>query len=96
MTSENDKNVPLIVCDFHTKEVRGTHLVFQKRRFQSVIFEILRAISLLEEKFIFFQLPWDNQNFQEFQTFYVYQCCPSDKLFRLWFCFKYSRSYKVL
>ena len=43
--SENGKNVPLIVCDFHTKyKVRGTHLVFQKMRFQGFISEILRVV----------------------------------------------------
>ena len=55
MMNENDKNVPLIVCDFHTNEVRGTHLVFfQKRRFQGFISEILRVVGLVEEKLIFF------------------------------------------
>ena len=50
--SENDKNVPLIVCDFHTRcGERDT--VFQKRRFQGFISEILRAVGLLGEKVTF-------------------------------------------
>ena len=68
---------------FTRNEVRTTHLVFfQKTRFQDFLSENLRVVSLLGEKFIFYQLLWDNQNLQEFQTFCVYQCCPSDKLSR--------------
>ena len=55
--SENDKIVPLIVCDFHRNEVRGAPLVFQKRRFQGFISELLKVVSLLGEKFIFFSTP---------------------------------------
>ena len=66
MMSENDKNVPLIVCDFYTKS-RGTHIVFQKRRFQGFICEILRMIGLLGEKFTF-STPLGQPNFQESLT----------------------------
>ena len=70
---ENDNNVPLIVCDFHTKwGKRDTLSLFKLGRFQGFISEILRVVGLLGEKFIFFQLPWDNQNFQESQTFCLY------------------------
>ena len=51
--SENDKNVPSIICDFHTSEVRGTHLIFQRRRFKGFIPEILRVVDLMGEKFTF-------------------------------------------
>ena len=50
--SENYKNVPLIVCGFHTKWGKRDTL-FQKRRFQGFISEILRVVGLLGEKFIF-------------------------------------------
>ena len=40
--SENDKKVPSII--FTRNEVCGTHLVFQKRRFQGFIFESLSMI----------------------------------------------------
>ena len=48
---------------FTRNEVCGTHLVFQKKRFQGFISEILKMVrvSLLGEKFIFLKLPWDNQ-----------------------------------
>ena len=61
--SENDRYVPLFVYHFHTNEVRRAHLVFQKKRFQGFISEILRVVGLLREKFIFFY--WENQNLQE-------------------------------
>ena len=38
---------------FTRNEVRGTHLVFSKRRFQGFISEILRVIGSLGEKFTF-------------------------------------------
>ena len=57
---------------FTRNEVRVTHLVlFQKRTFQGFKSEIFRVVILLGQKF-FFQLPWNNQNFQELQTFWVY------------------------
>ena len=62
--SENDKNVLLIVCDFHTTSgKRGTLKFFQKRRFQGFIYEILRVVGLLGEKFICFQLSWGQLKF---------------------------------
>ena len=39
---------------FTRNKVKGTHLVFQKRRFQSFISESLRVVGLLGEKFTFF------------------------------------------
>ena len=39
---------------FTRKKVTGTRLVFQKRRFQGFISEILRLVGLLEEKFAIF------------------------------------------
>ena len=30
-----------------------------------------------------FQIPWDNQNFQESQTLCLYEYCPSDELSRI-------------
>ena len=39
---------------FTRYELRGTLLVFQKRRFQGFISEILRVVGLLGEKFTFF------------------------------------------
>ena len=54
--SENGKNVPSIVCDFHTNDKNGTRDIlsfFQKRRFQVFISEILRVVGSLGEKFTF-------------------------------------------
>ena len=70
---EIDKNVPLSFVAFTGNEAGKTHLVFQKRRFQSFISEMLRVASLLgEKKFILFsQLPWDKRNFKNFQAFYA-------------------------
>ena len=67
--SENDKNVPLIVCDFYTKSSKRDTVtqLFQKRRFQGFICEILRMIGLLGEKFTF-STPLGQPNFQESQT----------------------------
>ena len=70
--SENDKNVSLIVITFTRNEVRGIHLVFSKEeisRFYIWNFESGRSVG---RKVLFFQLPWDNQNFQESQIFGVY------------------------
>ena len=55
LMSENVKNVPLIVCDRHTKcGKRDTLKNFQKRTFQGFISEILRVVGLLGENFTFF------------------------------------------
>ena len=52
--SENDENVPLIICDFHAKWAERDALsFFQKRRFQGFISETLRVVGLLGEKFTF-------------------------------------------
>ena len=68
--SENVKNVPLIVCDFHTKSgKRDTLSFFQKRRFQGFISEILRVVGLLVEKFIFFSTPLGQLKFPGVSNF---------------------------
>ena len=69
--SKNDKDLPLIICDFHTVSGKsGTLSSFQKRRFQGFISEILSGRSL-GRKVQVFQLPWNNQNVQESQTFFL-------------------------
>ena len=62
--SENDKNVSFVT--FTRNEVRRTHLVFSKEEI-SLIFESLRMVGLLGEKFIF-STPLGQPNFQESQT----------------------------
>ena len=70
--SENDRNVSLVHCDFHTKWGKRDKLtVFKLADFKASYLKF-RVLSVLGEKFIFFQFPWDDQNFQEFQTFCVY------------------------
>ena len=57
---------------FTRNEVKVTHLVFSKEeisRFHIRNFESGRSLG---RKVHFFQLPWDNQNFQESQTFCLY------------------------
>ena len=57
---------------FTKNEVRGTYLVFSKEeisRFHIRNFESGRSLG---RKVHFFKLPWDNQNFQEYQTFCLY------------------------
>ena len=73
---------------FTRNEVRGTHLVFQKRRFQGFISEILRMVGLLGEKFTF-STPLGQPGFQESQT--------NSNSINSELCFysNYSRSYKV-
>ena len=66
--SENDRQVPLLICDFLTQnKICGTQLVFQKRRFEGSIPEILRMVSLLGEKF--FSTPLGQPKFQQFSNF---------------------------
>ena len=86
--TENDKNVPLSFCDFHTNEVRGAHLVFS--RFHSRTFESGKSLG---RKVHFFQLPWGNQNLMEFQTLYinVVLLLNFSEQFELCFYLKYSR-----
>ena len=69
--SENDKNVPLIFVTFTRNEVRGAHVAFSKEISWFHIWNFENGRSL-GRKVHFFQLPWDNQNFQESQTFYLY------------------------
>ena len=48
---KNDKNVPSIVCDFHTK--RGKRDILSFSFFKSFISELLRVVGPLVEKFTF-------------------------------------------
>ena len=61
LMSKIDKNVPLIICDFHTKDTfkRETLSFFEEEilRFHIWNFESGRS---LQRKVHFFQLPWDN------------------------------------
>ena len=80
--SENDKKVPLIIRDFHTNRGMWTHLVFSKEeilRFHTSNFANGKSLG---RKVLFFQPPWDNQNFNNFETFCVYSCCPSHNVSR--------------
>ena len=68
--------------NFTRNKIRGTHLVFSKEeisRFHIWNFESGRSLG---RKVHFFKLLWDNQNFQESQTFCLYQCCTFDKFSR--------------
>ena len=77
--NEIDKNIPLIVCGFTGNASGETHIVFfQKRRSKSSVFEILRVVSLLGEKFIFFSTS-QGKKFQEFKALCEYSCRPSHK-----------------
>ena len=94
--SENDKNVPLIICDFHTKD---TLSFYQKRRFQGFISEIFRVVGLLGEKFTFFNSLGTTKisrslRLSVYINFVLLINFPEQ--FELCFYFKYSRSYKVL
>ena len=80
MMSENDKK-GTFNRSWLSHEMRYVGF-FQKRRFRGSIFENLRMVILLGENFIFLKLSWDNQNFNNFQTFCVDSCCPSHKLSR--------------
>ena len=51
--SENDQMYFQSFVTFTRNEVRGTYLVFQKRRFQGFISEILKVVGPLGEKFAF-------------------------------------------
>ena len=53
------------------KPLAFTNCSFLKRGISRVYRRSFESGKSLGEKFIFLQLPWDNQNFQEFQTFVV-------------------------
>ena len=80
-------------------EVSGLHLVFQKKRFQGFIFELLRVVKSLEGNAHFFSTPLGQPKFHESSNF---PCSPVVLLrnfpgqFELCFSFKRFRSYKVL
>ena len=83
--SESDKNVYSMHCDFHTKRGRGgwdTPSFFKKRRFQSFESEILKVISLLGEKLIFYK-----SLFLELSDFLF--------IFMPFLSFKFSKSIKL-
>ena len=82
---------------FTRNEARGTHLVFQKRRFQGFISEILRVVRLLGEKFTFFNsLGTTKISMSLGLPVYinVVLLINFPEQFKLFFYFKYSRSYK--
>ena len=95
---ENDKNVPLIVCEFQTKCGKRTHLAFWKRRYQGFISKILKVVGLLGEKFTFNFLGTTKISKSIRVSVYinVVLVIKSPEQFELCLCFKYSRSYKVL
>ena len=98
--SENVKNIPLIVCDFHTKRgKRDTLSFFEKRRFQGFISEILRVVGLLGEKFTFsnsFGTTKISRSLKLSVYINVVLLINFPEQSELCFYFKYSRSYKVL
>ena len=88
----NDKNVPLIVCDFHMKWGK-------RERFQGFIFEILRVVDLLGEKFTFFNSLGTTRISRSLRLsvyINVVLLMNFQEQFELCFHFKYLRSYKVL
>ena len=83
---------------FTRNEVRGTHLVFQKRRFQSFISEILRVVGLLAGKFTFFSSLGTTKISRSLKlSVYINVVLLINFLEQseLCFYFKYSRSYEV-
>ena len=87
--SDNDKNVPLIVYDFHTKWGKRDTISFPKEISRFHIWSLESGRSL-GRKVPFFEIPWDNQDFQESKTLNF------QEQIELCFYFKYSRSYKAL
>ena len=82
---------------FTQNEVRGTHLAFQKRRFQGSIFEILKVVGLFGEKFTFFK-PLGTTKISRNLRLSVYinvvLLINSSEQFELCFYFKYSGTIK--
>ena len=96
LMSENDKDVPSIVCDFHTKWGKRDKL---KRRFQGFISEILRVVGPLGENFIFLNSFGTTKISRSLRlSVYINVVLLINFLeqFKLFFYFKYWRSYKVL
>ena len=93
--SENDKNVALAVCDFHTKwDKQDTLSFFRKRRFQGFISEILRVVRLLGEKFTFLNFLGTtkiSRNLRISVYVNVVLLINRPEQFELCFYFKYSR-----
>ena len=91
--SENDKNVPIVICHFHKIcGKRGT--LFQKRRFQGFISEILRVVGLLGEKFTFFNSLGTTKISRRLRLsvyINVILLINFPEQFELFFYFKYSR-----
>ena len=82
---------------FTQKEVGGSYLVFQKRRFQGFISGILRAINLLGEKGFFFQSLEITEPFL-YLPFIFMSSFPVNfpEQFEVCFYYKYLRSYEAL
>ena len=84
---------------FTRNEVRETHSVFQNRRFQGFIFEILRVVGLLGEKFTFFNSLGTTRisgGLRLSVYIIVVLLINFPEQFKLCYYFKYSRSNKVL
>ena len=56
---------------FTRNEVRRTYLVFSKEEISRFHIENFESRWSLGRKVHFFQLSWDNQNFQESQTLFI-------------------------
>ena len=84
--------------DFTQNEIRGTQF-FQKRRFQGFISEILRVVGPLGEKFTFLNSLGTTKisNSLRLSVYInVVLLISFPEQFKLFFYFKYWRSYKVL
>ena len=84
---------------FTWNEVRGTYLVFQKRRFQGFISEILRVVGPLGEKFTFLNSLGTTKISRSLRLsvyINVVLLISFPEQFKLFFYFKYWRNYKVL
>ena len=85
---------------FTRNEVRGTYLVFfQKRRFQGFISENLRVVGPLGEKFTFLNTLGTTKISRSLRLsvyINVVLLISFPEQFKLFFYFKYWRSYEVL
>ena len=82
-----------------TRNERGTYLVFQKRRFQGFISEILRVVGPLVEKFTFFNSLGTTKISRSLRLsvyINVVLLISFPEQFKLFFYFKYWKSYEVL
>ena len=81
LMSENDKNVPSIVCDFHTKWGKRDILSFFKRGdFKVFISEILRVVGPLREKFTSLNSLGTTKISRSLRlSVYILKCCTFDR-----------------